>query len=77
MFDGRQAPIDIIAYGVCEIARKSNYDDGLLNPLLLRRYVLRLGIRLISPIGRHVLGKPDKEDWTIVQEKFRRSRPGK
>lgn len=38
---------------------------------------LQLADLVVSPIGRHVLGKPDKEDWEVVQEKFRRSRKGK
>ena len=33
---------------------------------------LQLADLVTSPIGRHILGKPDKEDWQIVQEKFRR-----
>jgi hypothetical protein len=37
---------------------------------------LQLADLVVSPIGRHVLGKPDKEDWDIVREKFRRSRSG-
>lgn len=37
---------------------------------------LQLADLVVSPIGRHVLGKPDKEDWFIVQEKFRRNRRG-
>lgn len=38
---------------------------------------LQLADLVVSPIGRHVLGKPDKEDWRIVEEKFRRNRSGK
>ena len=38
---------------------------------------LQLADLVVSPIGRHVLGKPDKEDWRIVEEKFYRSRRGK
>lgn len=37
---------------------------------------LQLADLVVSPIGRHVLGKPDKEDWLVVREKFRRSRKG-
>jgi hypothetical protein len=37
---------------------------------------LQLADLVVSPIGRHVLGKLDKEDWTIVQEKFRRGARG-
>jgi len=38
---------------------------------------LQLADLVVSPIGRHVLGKPEKEDWAIVQEKFRRSAGGR
>jgi Protein of unknown function (DUF3800) len=38
---------------------------------------LQLADLVVSPIGRHVLGKRDKEDWRIVEEKFRRSRSGR
>jgi Protein of unknown function (DUF3800) len=38
---------------------------------------LRLADLVVSPIGRHILGKAAKEDWEIVQEKFRRSRSGR
>lgn len=38
---------------------------------------LQLADLVVSPIGRHVLGKPDKEDWRIVESKFRRSPEGK
>ena len=38
---------------------------------------LQLADLVVSPIGRHVLGKTDKEDWRIVESKFRRSAKGK
>lgn len=38
---------------------------------------LQLADLVVSPIGRHVLGKPDKDDWRIVEQKFRRNRGGK
>lgn len=38
---------------------------------------LQLADLVVSPIGRHVLGKPDKEDWRIVEGKFRRNQRGK
>ncbi len=38
---------------------------------------LQLADLVVSPIGRHVLGKTDKEDWMIVQGKFRRDRGGR
>lgn len=37
---------------------------------------LQLADLVVSPIGRHVLGKPDQEDWRIVQQKFRRGKEG-
>lgn len=37
---------------------------------------LQLADLVVSPIGRHVLGKPDREDWRVVERKFRRSRQG-
>ena len=38
---------------------------------------LQLADLVVSPIGRHVLGKPDKEDWEVVNLKFRRSPGGR
>lgn len=38
---------------------------------------LELADLVVTPIGRHVLGKPDKEDYAIVQRKFRRSLSGR
>jgi hypothetical protein len=35
---------------------------------------LQLADLVVSPIGRHLLGKQDKEDWSIVENKFGRSR---
>ncbi len=37
---------------------------------------LQLADLVVTPIGRHVLGKPDKEDFEIVHSKLRRSRAG-
>ncbi len=37
---------------------------------------LQLADLVVTPIGRHVLGKPDKEAWRIVEQKFRRSWDG-
>ena len=37
---------------------------------------LQLADLVVSPIGRHLLGKPDKEDWHVVYEKFRRNQRG-
>ena len=36
---------------------------------------LQLADLVVSPIGRHILGKPDKADWHIVEQKLRRG-PG-
>ena len=33
---------------------------------------LELADLVVSPIGRHVIGKPPREDWVIVSEKLRR-----
>lgn len=33
---------------------------------------LQLADLVVSPIGRHVIGKPDRPDWTIVESKFRK-----
>lgn len=38
---------------------------------------LQLADLVVSPIGRHVMGKADKEDWAIVHAKLRRSRSGR
>lgn len=37
---------------------------------------LQLADLVVTPIGRHVLGKPSKEDFEIVREKLRRSKTG-
>ena len=38
---------------------------------------LQLADLVVSPIGRHILGKPDREDWSIVEEKlWRNARAG-
>jgi hypothetical protein len=37
---------------------------------------LQLADLVVSPIGRHVLGKPEREDFRIVREKFRRNGKG-
>ena len=38
---------------------------------------LQMADLVVSPIGRHILGKPDREDWEIVSSKFRRSPNGR
>lgn len=37
---------------------------------------LQMADLVISPIGRHLLGKPDREDWHIVEGKLRRDNLG-
>lgn len=37
---------------------------------------LQLADLVVTPIGRHLLGKPLKEDWRIVESKFRRGLKG-
>lgn len=37
---------------------------------------LQLADLVVSPIGRHLLGKPDKDDWRIVEQKLRRGANG-
>ena len=37
---------------------------------------LELADLVVTPIGRHVLGKPDREDYAIVESKYRRSPSG-
>ncbi len=37
---------------------------------------LQLADLVVSPIGRHVLGKPPREDWDIVESKLRRGPKG-
>lgn len=38
---------------------------------------LQLADLVVSPIGRHILGKPDREDWRVISEKLRRSPQGR
>ena len=33
---------------------------------------LQLADLVVSPVGRHIMGKPAREDWRIIEEKFRR-----
>ena len=37
---------------------------------------LQLADLVVTPIGRQVLGKPSKEDWSIVESKLRRGPKG-
>ena len=38
---------------------------------------LQLADLVVSPVGRRAMGKPDKSDWNIVEQKLRRSRGGR
>jgi len=38
---------------------------------------LQLADLVISPIGRHILGKPDQKDYAIVESKYRRNQKGR
>jgi len=38
---------------------------------------LQLADLVVTPIGRHILGKPTKEDYEIVESKMRRSPSGR
>ena len=38
---------------------------------------LQLADLVVSPIGRRAIGKPDRGDWSIVEQKLRRSRSGR
>jgi len=38
---------------------------------------LQLADLVLSPIGRHLMGKPARADWTIIESKFRRGRDRK
>jgi Protein of unknown function (DUF3800) len=37
---------------------------------------LQLADLVVTPIGRHVMGKPDRDDWGVIRSKFRRSPSG-
>ena len=37
---------------------------------------LQLADLVVSPIGRHILGKSDKDDWQIIEQKLRRGPHG-
>ena len=37
---------------------------------------LELADLVVSPIGRHVIGKPDKADWRSIEPKILRRRDG-
>jgi hypothetical protein len=55
--------------------------SGRINHLLYRWKTeniagLQLADLVVSPIGRHVIGKPGNEDFVIVESKFRRNNGG-
>ena len=37
---------------------------------------LELADLVVSPIGRHVIGKPDRDDWRVIEPKILRGRDG-
>ena len=37
---------------------------------------LQVADLIVSPIGRHIIGKQSKADWKIIKEKFRRGPSG-
>jgi hypothetical protein len=37
---------------------------------------LQLADLVVSPIGRHILGKAEKEDFQIISQKFRKNKLG-
>ncbi len=57
----------VIADRICDI---------VLRPKKQNIAGLQLADLVLSPIGRHVLGKQDREDWQIVERKLRRGRTG-
>ena len=57
---------------------KSNVTNGRILSMNLRAKSeniagLQLADLVVSPIGRHVLGKRDYEDWDVICEKLRRN----
>jgi hypothetical protein len=50
-------------------------DSRITNLTLQSKHTNSAGLQIadlvVSPIGRYVLGKPPKEDWSIIEEKFR------
>lgn len=50
--------------------------DIVLRPKKENIAGLQLADLVLSPIGRHVLGKKDREDWKVVERKLRRGRTG-
>jgi hypothetical protein len=59
-----------------QFQRGSVIDRRIVDLVLKKKQLGIAGLQLadlvVSPIGRHVLGKPDREDWSVVEEKFRR-----
>jgi hypothetical protein len=64
---------------------------GFISASDVRRHISELRIRdkkkgvaglqiadlVVSPIGRHILGKNPKQDWNVIQKKFRRNMQGR
>lgn len=38
---------------------------------------LQIADLIVSPIGRHIIGKSAKSDWDVIKEKFRRAYDGR
>jgi len=59
-----------------ESVQASTINDRITNLHTISKETNNAGLQLadlvVSPIGRFVLGKPTKEDWTIIESKFRR-----
>lgn len=60
----------------CGFAKADHVDGRIVDLSLKGKYAdlpgLELADLVVSPIGRHVIGKPDREDWSIIEKKFRR-----
>jgi hypothetical protein len=59
-------------------ARKlsKSVQDFSLHPKTDNIAGLQLADLVVSPIGRHILGKPQKEDFQIIRKKFRKNKVG-
>ncbi len=60
--------------------RKDDVDKRIIDLSLKNKKLNIAGLQLadlvVSPIGRHVIGKKPQPDWEIVESKFRRGRKG-
>lgn len=64
----------------CGFAKADHVDGRIIDLSLKDKNANLSGLELadlvVSPIGRHVIGKPDREDWSIIESKFRRGWTG-